>query len=185
MRFCAVIQKLLHYYNQKCSYRGICISNHLSKLFTALLNKRLEQLSKSNNILLEKSLGFRKGLRTEDGIFVLTTILDKYAKKVFSCFVDFAKFYDSIAHNLLFLKLAEKGISGNFLFLLKNMHMNCSYAIKVPLPIKPQCNEKNRSKKKMSTHHWFRTTPFKAKAGLKQGCNLSPLLANIFLSDLH
>ena len=63
--------------------------------------------------------------------------------------------------------------------------MNCSYAVEVPLPIEPQRNEKNWSKKKMSAHHWFRTTPFKAKAGLKQGRNLSLLLANIFLSDLH
>ena len=104
---------------------------------------------------------------------------------MFSCFIHFAKCYDSIAHNLLLLKLAEKSISGNLYFLLRNMYMNCSYAIKVPVPIEPQCNEKNRSKKKMSTNHWFRTTHFKAKAGSKQGCNLSLLLANIFLSDLH
>ena len=103
------------------NYRGICISNHLSKLFTALLHKRLEKWSVKENVLPDNSLGFRKGLRTEDGIFILTTLLDKYAKtgeRVFSCFVDFAKFYDSISHNLLFIKLAEKGISGNFYFLL-------------------------------------------------------------------
>ena len=59
--------------------------------------------------------------------------MDKYARRghnVYSCFVDFAKFYNSTDHNLLFLQLAEKGISGNFHFLLKNMYMNCSYAIK-------------------------------------------------------
>ena len=59
------------------NYRGIRISNHLSKLFTALLHKRLEKWSETDNILPEKSSGFRKGLRTEYGIFVLTTILDK------------------------------------------------------------------------------------------------------------
>ena len=37
----------------------------------------------------------------------------------------------------------------------------------------------------MSAHNLFRITPFKAKAGLKKGCNPSLLLANIFLSDLH
>ena len=35
--------------------------------------------------LSEKSLGFRKGLRTEDGIFLLTTILEKYVKKGKKC----------------------------------------------------------------------------------------------------
>ena len=32
---------------------------------------------------------------------------------------------------------------------------------------------------------WYRTTHFKAIGGLKQGYSLSPLLANIYLSDLH
>ena len=67
------------------NYRGIFISNHLSKLFTSLLHKRVEKWCETNNILPEKSSGFRKGLRTEDGIFVLTTILDKYAKKGNKC----------------------------------------------------------------------------------------------------
>ena len=50
------------------NYRGICISSHLSKLFTALLHKKLGKWTAVNNILPNKSLGFRKGLRTEDGI---------------------------------------------------------------------------------------------------------------------
>ena len=131
------------------NYRGICISNHLSKLFTALLHKGLEKWSVKENVLPDNSLGLRKGLRTEDGIFILTTLLDKYAKRgerLFSCFVDFAKFYDSISRNLLFIKLAEKGISGNFYFLLENMYSNCSYAIKVLLPCDPLCGEKNTKK---------------------------------------
>ena len=169
------------------NYRGICNSNHLSNLFTALKHKTLEKWSVKENVLPDNSLGFRKGLRTEDGIFILTTLLDKYAKRgerIFSCFVDFAKFYDSISHNLLFIKLAEKGISGNFYFLLKNMYSNCSYAIKVLLPCDPLCGKKN-TKKKTISYQWFRTSSFRAKTGLRQGCNLSPLLANVFLSDLH
>ena len=63
------------------NYRGICISSHLSKQFTVLLRKRLEKWTAVSNILPNKSSGFRKGLRTEDGIFILTTVLDKYAKR--------------------------------------------------------------------------------------------------------
>ena len=123
------------------NYRGICISNHLSELFTALLHKRLEKWSVKENVLPGNSLGFIKGFGTKSGIFILTTLLDKCAKwkeRIFSCFVDFAKFYDLISHNLLFIKPAGKGISGNFYFLLKNM-----YAIKVLLPCEPLCGEKN------------------------------------------
>ena len=162
-------------------YRGICISNHLSKLFTSVLCDRLQSWVSQKGILPEKSLGFRKGLRTEDGLFILTSLLDKYVRKgqkLYACFVDFAKFYDTIAHDLLFLKLAEKGVNGNFYYLLKNMYQNCKYAVKVQLNIE---NADNKYKK----YKWFRTTCFKAVSGLKQGCNLSPLLANIYLSDLH
>ena len=52
-----------------------------SELFTALLHKRLKKWSVKENVLPDNSLGFRKGLRTEDGIFILTTLLDKYAKR--------------------------------------------------------------------------------------------------------
>ena len=82
------------------NYRGICISNHLSKLFTLILNKRLQAWADQNDVIPDQSLGFRKGLRTEDWLFVLNSILNKYARKgqkVYACFVDFAKFYDSIS----------------------------------------------------------------------------------------
>ena len=137
----------------------ICISNHLSKLFTAILHGRLEKWSIQNNILPNQSLGFRKGLTTEDGTFVLTTILDKYTKegsKIYSCFVDFEKFYYSINHQFLFSKLAEKGISGNFYFLLKDMYTNCSYTVKVLLLITANPSEVESKKTNTSgtgQHH--------------------------------
>ena len=158
--------------------RDICISNHLSKLFTSVLCDKLQSWVSQKGIVPDKSLGFRKGLRTEDGLFILTSLLDKYAKKgqkLYACFVDFAKFYDTIAHDLLSLKSAEKGVNGNF-YLLKNMYQNCKYAVKVQLYIE---NADNKCKK----YKWFRTTCFKAVSGLKQGCN--PLLANIYFSGLH
>ena len=76
--------KQLYKYGPKTkhsNYRGICISSHLSKLFTCVLNKRLEKWVEFNKILPDRSFGFRKGLKTEDGLFVFSTILDKYGKR--------------------------------------------------------------------------------------------------------
>ena len=61
------------------NYRGICMSSHLTKLFTQLLNMRLTKWTEINKILPANS--FRKGLRTEDGLFILESIIDKYARK--------------------------------------------------------------------------------------------------------
>ena len=123
----------------KCTnYRRLCISDHLSKIFTSILNERLESYVKLKQILPHQSLGFRKGFRTEDAMFILSTILDKYAKrgsKVYACFVDFAKFYDTISHAHLFYKQLNTGISGNFCFTLKDMYKNRRYAVKVDLPL--------------------------------------------------
>ena len=98
------------------------------------MNEKLTKWTEINKILPENSLGFRKGLRTEDGLFILESIIDKYARKgsiVYACFVDFSKFYGTISHDLLFSKLANIGPSGNFDFLLRNMYRNCKYAVKV------------------------------------------------------
>ena len=76
-------------------------------------------------ILPHNSLGFRKGFRTEDAMFILSTLLDKYAKsgtKVYACFIDFAKFYDTISHDHLFYKLLNIGICGDFYFILKDRY---------------------------------------------------------------
>ena len=113
------------------NYRGIYVSNHLSKLFTSLLNKRLHLGADNNNVLPDNSLGFKKEVRTEDGLFILTSLLDKYAKKrkkVYACFVDFTKFYDTVSHDLLFIKLLEKEITGNFYFVLKNIYNKQIYS---------------------------------------------------------
>ena len=48
-------------------------------------------------------------------------------------------------------------------------------------PHSPDDNQIER----INSYQWNRTKSFKTQSGLKQGHNLSPLLANIFLSYLH
>ena len=84
------------------------------------------------------------------------------------------------SHDHLFYKLLNVGICGNFYFILKDMYKNCSYAIKVDL-----LADAGNPFSKQITIKSYRTKVFLCQMGLKQGCNLSALLANIYLADLH
>ena len=92
------------------NYRGLTINSTLSKVFNSFLNSRLEKIVYSHNILNDKQFGFPRGARTTDHIFVLRTLAEKYLmhsnpEKLFACFVDFHKAYDSVWRQSLLYKL--------------------------------------------------------------------------------
>ena len=62
--------------------------------------------------------GFRKGYSTSDNIYVLKNIIDLFRfkkKKLFCCFVDYKKAFDSIWREALWYKLTKLGIQGKIL----------------------------------------------------------------------
>ena len=80
------------------NYRGT-INSCLSKLFTLLINNKLTNYINKEDALKFNQIGFRKGFRTTDYVLTLKTLIDKYLnrnQKLYICFVDFRKAYDSI-----------------------------------------------------------------------------------------
>ena len=81
------------------NYRQITLLSCLGKLFSAVLNERLNNFLSENCILFENQAGFRKHYSTSDNIFVLYSLfelLKLQKKKMFSAFVDFSKAFDSV-----------------------------------------------------------------------------------------
>jgi hypothetical protein len=154
--------------NDQNNYRGIAISSCLSKTFNSILNKRLEMYMQNNDLWRKNQCGFMKNHRTEDNLFVFQTILQKYVKqskgKVYVAFVDFRKYFDTINREFLYYKLLKLNITGKFYSVIKSMYSNVEYCVKVPGGL---------------------TKSFDSQSGVKQGCNLSPTLSNIFQNDLH
>ena len=84
-------------------------------------------------------------------------------RKLFACFIDFKKAYDSVWHEGLFHKMKKNGIMGNFLNLVKDMYKKTNCAVKV----------------RDSTTIFFNYTK-----GVRQGCPLSPILFNMYIDDI-
>ena len=89
------------------NYQGICINNCLGKPFTLVLNIRLQHYLSERNILRRGQIEFLPNHRTSDHIFTLRTLIDKHVThstkgKLFTCFIDFKKAFDSIWHDVLF-----------------------------------------------------------------------------------
>ena len=149
------------------NYRGICVSSCLGKFFCLILNQRLTDFVAENKILHPSQIGFLKENRTSDHTFTLRTLIDKYVhkhnSKIYACFVDFRKAFDSVWHEGLFYRLLSYGINGKMFQLIKNL------------------NSKSTSKVKIDN---YKTSAFSYLRGVRQGCILSPLLFNLFLNEL-
>ena len=108
------------------NYKGITINSCLSKLFNLLLTKCLTTFTNGNRILKYNQIGFPKSFRTSDRVFTIKTVINKYLKenkKLYFCFVEFRKVYDSIWRETLFYKLSVYyDVSKNFINILHNMY---------------------------------------------------------------
>lgn len=149
------------------NYRGITINSCVGKLFTKILNIRLDAFLEKNKIICDEQIGFTKDKRTSDHMFVLRTLVDNHTKKgskpMYTCFIDFKGAFDSVWHQGLFFKLREIGVSDKFYTIVKNMYM------KTELCVKANQNDL--------------TDNFSSNIGVRQGDNLSPNLFKIFVND--
>jgi len=60
-----------------------------------------------------------------------TWIQNKALGRVFACFVDFCKAYDSIRHSLLWMKLAALGVSSKMIEVIEESHKKISCRMKI------------------------------------------------------
>ena len=148
------------------NYRGITLSNNISKLFNRILNARLVTFLDKNHLMCPEQIGFRQGARTADHIFVFKTIIDHYKYRklpVFTCFIDLRKAFDSIWRVGMYFKLLQAGVSSKFVSIVKDLY--------------------NKTKNRVLMNGFLSNT-FETNVGTRQGCNISPTLFNIYLNDL-
>ncbi|MCG7875884.1 MAG: reverse transcriptase family protein [Candidatus Thiodiazotropha endolucinida] len=149
------------------NYRPITLLSCLGKLFTATLNERLSNFLEENNLLKENQAGFRKHYSTVDHIYSLYSLVELLKtenKKLFCCFVDFSKAFDSVWRIGLWKKLLHTSVTGKFLKVLQSLYAEVKSCVTL--------NGEN-------------SPFFTSNRGVRQGDNLSPALFSIFLNDLE
>ena len=88
-----------------------------------ILQARLHQYM--NRELPDVQAGFRKGRGTRDQIFNICWIIEKareFQKRLYFCFIDYAKVFDCVDHSKLWKILKDTGIPDHLTCLLRNLY---------------------------------------------------------------
>ena len=104
------------------NYCTIALISHTSKVIFKILQVRLQHYM--NCELPDVQAGFRKDRGTRDQIANIRWIMEKareFQKKIYFCFIDYAKAFDCVDHNKLWKILKEMGIRDHLTCPLRNL----------------------------------------------------------------
>ena len=96
-----------------CSnYRTISLINHTGKVLLIVLLNRLK--NHLDPYLSDEQAGFRKDRSTVHQILPLRLLAEKakrQGKKIYNCFIDFQKAFDTIKHKIIWAMLKSYGVN--------------------------------------------------------------------------
>ena len=153
--------------NDPSNFRGVAVSSCFGKLFNKLLYKRLEKMCEKKGLISEEQGSSKKGSRTSDHLLIVRFLIDKYVKKggkLYTCFVDLRKAFDTVPRIKLFYCLLKNyAIGGRFLKIVQEMYKNNQIFVKLSEGL---------------------LKPFITTVSVKQGCVLSPVLFNLYIDKI-
>ena len=149
------------------NYRGITLLSTFGKLFTRILNNRLNEWAETYHVYIEAQAGFRWQMGTIDNVFVLHGLIKHVineGKRLYAAFIDFTKAFDYVVRENLWLKLIKVGVRGKILNIIKSMYTSVKSMVKYDNCLSQE---------------------FSCYLGVRQGECLSPFLFSIYLNDIE
>ena len=153
-------------YHNPDNYRGISLLCASCKLFTSILADRLKTWMEVEDKICSEQAGFRREHSTIDHIFTLKSMILKHVfgegrGKLYVCFVDYRKAFDSVNHTHLWRVLRESGLSNKFLLMLKAIYRDAQSCVR--------------------WHHAL-SDFFACSVGVKQGAIESPGIFSLYIN---
>jgi len=144
----------------KCeNYRGITLLPTAYKLFTNIINNRLDVIVEDE--MVEEQCGFRKGRSCTDAIFTVQQMIEERKEHnlpQFILFIDYEKAYHNVNRDKLW-KIMDNKIPMYLLNTIKCIYRNAKTRIKFDCII---------------------SEPTHINKGVREECDLSPVLLNIY-----
>ena len=146
--------------------RCITIMSCVAKIYSSILNNRIQKYLETNNLLEDEQNGFRAARSCIDHIFILCSVLrnrKETGKQTFLCFIDYKKAFDSVDRDLLLHSLSSIGIIGKMYRAISAMY---------------------KSPRARVILNEYETDYFDCSIGVKQGDSISPTLFACFVNSL-